>query len=253
MELFSKFWMVATLGWVGCGPNQGVQSQVKVTNSDAVEETDYPAVRRLGQNCTATLIGHSMAITSATCAEKETVLYYEGKEYLPKLRFKHPAFRANEPLNAFNVGILVFDRLLAKDRLIVTEQRSLDKPFDFVGYGCADLENPTLSGIKRRSFNTFSSQDHQSSPLLVVKGQGLNTMHTKASAHGLAVGCPKGDGGAPAILNQQKILGLWVATDRIPGSRILSNSYFVDLSRKENADFINKVRREPYAPSVAAE
>jgi trypsin len=251
----------------GCGTKTS-QSSLQITNGKEINETRYQSVIFIRasagghlQSCTATFVNHYQAVTAAHCLEGMTAddpaVYaakfdVNGKEITSfgAEDFKiHPLYDSTVSPNPHDLAVIDFPRHSASTiALIASKAPAIDSWVQLVGYG--DNENfydaeGHLSGSgsnkKRVGTNKVYAYDKDMILIVGVPGTTQDVMQGTESCSGA------GDSGGPLFINSSTLVGVTFGggihkeTAEDGSTKLSCGSYYVDLSRKENIDFLESV------------
>lgn len=250
-----------------CGAKSS-SSSLHITNGKEINETRYQSVVFIRasagghlQSCTATFVNHYQAVTAAHCLEGMTAsdpdIYaakfdVNGKEITSfgAEDFKiHPLYDPSVSPNSHDLAVIDFPRHSASTiALISSKAPVVDSWVQLVGYG--DNENfydaeglltGSGSGKKRVGTNKVYSYDQDMLLIVGVPGTSKDVMTGTESCSGA------GDSGGPLFINSTTLVGVAFGggihkeTAQDGSTKLSCGSYYVDLSRKENIDFLESV------------
>lgn len=251
----------------GCG-SKSSQSALHITNGKEINETRYQSVIFIRggaggqvQDCTATFVNHYQAVTAAHCLEGMTSdkpdIYAakfdaNGKEItsFSAEDFKiHPLYDPNVSPNPHDLAVIDFPRHSASTIALISSKAPAPGTWvQLVGYG--DNENfydeeghLNGSGSGKKRVGTNKIYAHEGDMLLIVgvPGKTSNVSVGTESCSGA------GDSGGPLFVNSTTLVGvtfgggLQKETTADGTVQYTCGSYYVDLSRPENIDFLESV------------
>lgn len=241
------------------------ESSLQITNGKEIDETRYQSVVFIRggaagrvQDCTATFVNHYQAVTAAHCLDgmnpSEDEIYAakfdaSGKEitsFSSEGFHIHPLYDPTISPNPHDLAVVDFPRHSASTiALISSKAPKIGTWVQLVGYG--DDENfydeaavlsGSGSGKKRVGTNKVYAYEHDMILIVGVPGADKGPSLGTQSCSGA------GDSGGPLFKNSTTLVGVTfggglhkdTASD---GSTSYScGSYYVDLSREENIDFL---------------
>ena len=249
MLMIARFFGVVCLSFtylVNLSCQRGVTngSQALVTIAKPAFDMEFAGVVRTSPECNAVFISPAVAVTTAECIDKTASIISENYfGDVPRYKHKHPQWDQKSAVHPHNIGVLVFPSRPDRIHFPLKNLSPIGQKFVFVGYGCADTQEPHVKGVKRVGYNSFEqvhNPDTQS-PILKAPGLYIDSVHAKRDPRGQALGC-YGDSGAGAISVSRAegptIFGIWVGNKPITGSSTLQMNHFINLTTRENIDFI---------------
>lgn len=251
----------------GCGV-ESQSSQLHITNGSDVKEKIYPSVvevKAFGggslEGCTGTFVTHYQLVTAAHCLEGlepdhasifAAKFDEEGNEStsFQADAFKiHPLYDPTLKPNPHDLAVVNFPRHAAsKISLIASQRAPLDVWVQLVGYG--DNKNfydesgqlsGSGSGKKRLGTNKLLAYDSDMIRIEGVAGETAGISKGRESCSG------KGDSGGPLFYNSSTLIGVNYGGGLIKrtsddGTETYSCvSFYVDLNKKENVEFLDSV------------
>lgn len=265
--VFSSLFLASLLSLSGCGTGSK-SSQLQITNGSEVKEKIYPSVVEIKafgggalDGCTGTFVTHYQLVTAAHCLEGlepdhasifAAKFDEEGNEStsFQADSFKiHPLYDPTLKPNPHDLAVVNFPRHAAsKISLIASQHAPLDVWVQLVGYGDnknfydeAGQLSGSGSGKKRLGTNKLLAYENDMIRIEGVPGETAGINKGRESCSG------KGDSGGPLFYNSSTLIGVnyggglmtHTADDGTVTYRCAS--FYVDLNKKENDDFLNSV------------
>jgi hypothetical protein len=234
----SKLFVVLfCMPFFSCRVHKGADSEVKVTVATPVEETTYPAVIRVGGDCNATFVEPTVALTTADCISKIVEIQngpYHGQ--VPVVKVAHPSWDKATKIHPYNIGVLIFS---GSSQYYFSRGFSIGsngEGIKFIGHGCADPARPGELGIKRVGSNILVKRDNTPG-FLTAPGLNIDSIHGNKDTQGRSLGC-NGDSGAAAVAANNRLVGIWVGSKKIPGVGTQDMNYFIDVTTSDVTNFI---------------